>query len=201
MGHYRGRVDAWDVVNEPLAADGSLRRNFWLRELGPGYVADALRWAHEANPGARLYVNDFNIEGRSRKTHGMLALLKRLRDERVPVDGIGLQSHLTSSFHPGRAELRSTMRRYASLGLTVDVSEMDVATPAGPAGRAPAGADLPPRGGGVSRPAGLQPLHHLGLHRRVDLARHREAPAPVQRRGRAEARLARHPGRSAAVAA
>lgn len=128
VGHYRGRVDAWDVVNEPLAADGSPRRNFWLRELGPGYVADALRWAREANPGARLYVNDFNIEARSRKTHAMLALLKRLRDEGVPVDGIGLQSHLTSSFHPGRAELRSTMRRYAALGLTVDVSEMDVAT-------------------------------------------------------------------------
>jgi endo-1,4-beta-xylanase len=134
VSHYRGRVDAWEVVNEPLADDGSLRRNFWLRELGPGYVADALRWAREADPGARLYVNDFNIEGRSRKTHAMLMLLERLRDERVPVDGIGLQSHLTSSFHPGRAELRSTMRRYAALGLTVDVSEMDVAT--GPGRRA-----------------------------------------------------------------
>jgi endo-1,4-beta-xylanase len=126
VSRYRGRVDAWDVVNEPLADDGSLQRNFWKRELGPGYVADALRWAHEADPGARLYVNDFNIEGRSPKTRGMLALLKRLRAEGAPLDGIGLQTHLTTDFAPGRAELRAAMRRYAALGLAVDVSEMDV---------------------------------------------------------------------------
>ncbi|MBN1529332.1 MAG: endo-1,4-beta-xylanase [Thermoleophilaceae bacterium] len=131
VGHFRGRVDDWDVVNEPLAANGSLRRNLWLREIGPGYVADALRWAREANPRARLYVNEFNIEGRSRKTRGMLALLKGLRGDGVPLDGLGLQTHLTTSFNPGRAELRATMRRYAALGLAVDVSEMDVAAAPG----------------------------------------------------------------------
>ncbi len=130
VGRYRGRVDSWDVVNEPLAEDGSLRHNLWLRVLGPGYVSDALRWAHEADPGARLYVNDFNIEGRSPKTDGMHALLSRLRRERAPIDGVGLQTHLTLSSTPTGAQLRSTMRRYASLGLAVDISEMDV-----PAGR------------------------------------------------------------------
>ena len=50
MGRYRGRIESWDVVNEPLAEDGSLQHNLWRRVLGPGYVADALRWAHEADP-------------------------------------------------------------------------------------------------------------------------------------------------------
>ena len=130
MGRYRGRIESWDVVNEPLAEDGSLQHNLWRRVLGPGYVADALRWAHEADPGARLYVNDFNIEGRSPKTDGMLALLSRLRRERAPIDGIGLQSHLTLGSMPTAAQLRSTMRRFAALGLAVDISELDI-----PAGR------------------------------------------------------------------
>jgi endo-1,4-beta-xylanase len=136
VGRYRGKIESWDVVNEPLANDGSLRRNLWRRVLGPGYVAEALRWAHEADPGARLYVNDFNIEGRSPKTDGMHALLSRLRRERAPIDGVGLQTHLTISSSPTAAQLRSTMRRYAALGLAVDISEMDV--PAGPGRRAQA---------------------------------------------------------------
>jgi endo-1,4-beta-xylanase len=127
VGRYRGRVGSWDVVNEPLAPDGSLRRNLWARVLGPGYIADALRFAHDADPGARLYVNDFNIEGRSRKTDGMVALLERLRRRGLPLDGVGLQTHLTGSWRHSRAELRRTMHRYAALGLAVDISEMDVA--------------------------------------------------------------------------
>ena len=91
------------------------------------------------------------------------------------------------------------MRRYAALGLTVDVSEMDVAARPGRRAALATGADLPPGGGGVPRPAGLRPLHHLGLHGRLHLAGHREAPAPVQRRGRAEAGLAGDPDRPAAV--
>ena len=131
VGRYRGRIGSWDVVNEPLSGDGSLQPNLWRRVLGRDYVADALRWAHEADPGARLYVNDFNIEGRSAKTDGMLALLSRLRRERAPIDGVGLQTHLTVSSSPTRADLRSTMRRYAALGLAVDISEMDVVSGVG----------------------------------------------------------------------
>ena len=111
----------------------------------------------------------------------MLALLNRLRGDGVPLDGLGLQTHLTTSFHPGRAELRATMRRYASLGLAVDVSEMDVAATRGTAPHSSRRGST-----AASRPAatsGLQPLHHLGLHGRLHLAGHREAPAPVQCRG------------------
>jgi endo-1,4-beta-xylanase len=128
--HFRGRVATWDVVNEPLADDGSLRRSLWRRVLGPQYVALALRWAHAADPSARLLVNDYGIERAGRKADAMVALLRVLRSTRVPVDGVGLQSHLTTSWAPTATDLAATMRRYAALGLEVDVSELDVGLPA-----------------------------------------------------------------------
>ena len=96
--HFRGRVATWDVVNEPLADDGSLRPNVWRRVLGPAYLALALRWAHAADPAARLLVNDYGIERSGPKADGMARLLRALRAARVPVDGVGLQSHLTTSW-------------------------------------------------------------------------------------------------------
>jgi endo-1,4-beta-xylanase len=125
--HFRGRVESWDVVNEPLAEDGSLERSLWLEVLGERYIADALRWAHEADPAAKLYVNDYNIERPGRKADGMVALLADLRRRGAPLDGVGLQTHFTTTWRPSDAALRRTMRRYARLGLAVDVSEMDVA--------------------------------------------------------------------------
>jgi len=125
--HFRGRVGSWDVINEPLAADGSLRRNVWLRVLGRGYIADALRWAHAADPSARLYINEFDVERNGPKRRAMYRLLRGLKRQGVPLDGIGLQAHLTTQWHPGGRELRWVMGRYAALGLRVDVSELDVA--------------------------------------------------------------------------
>src|SRR5256885_1012509 len=61
--HYRGKVYSWDVVNEAFNEDGTYRETLWYKTLGPGYIADALRWAHQADPHAKLYVNDYNIEG------------------------------------------------------------------------------------------------------------------------------------------
>jgi endo-1,4-beta-xylanase len=130
--HFRGRVATWDVVNEPLADDGGvLRQNLWRQVLGPGYVALALRWARAADPTARLLINDYGIERAGRKADAMVGLLRALRAARVPVDGVGLQSHLTTSWAPSAADLAATMRRYAALGLEVDVSELDVGLPPG----------------------------------------------------------------------
>jgi endo-1,4-beta-xylanase len=129
--HFRGRVASWDVVNESLAEDGSLERSLWREVLGDGYIADALRWAHEADPAAELYVNDYNIERPGPKADGMFALLADLRRRGAPLDGVGLQTHLTTDWRPTPEELRRTMRRYARLGLAVDVSEMDVAAGGG----------------------------------------------------------------------
>jgi endo-1,4-beta-xylanase len=127
VSHFRGRVASWDVVNEPLTAGGRLRRSIWERVLGAGYVADALRWAHDADPQAQLYVNDFDLERPGPKSAAMYRLLRELRARQVPLDGIGLQAHLTPGWRPTADELRTIMRRYAELGLQVDISEMDVA--------------------------------------------------------------------------
>ena len=129
--HFRGRVATWDVVNEPLADDGSLRPNALAPGARAAYVALALRWAHAADPAARLLVNDYGIERSGPKADGMARLLRALRAARVPVDGVGLQSHLTTSWAPTAADLAATMRRYAALGLEVDVSELDVGLPPG----------------------------------------------------------------------
>jgi endo-1,4-beta-xylanase len=125
--HFRGRVESWDVVNEPLRPDGTPRSSIWRRVLGDGYIADALRWAHEADPGARLYVNEFDLERPGPKSRAMYRLLAGLVREGVPLDGIGLQAHLTPQWRPTGRQLRRVMRRYAGLGLRVDISEMDVA--------------------------------------------------------------------------
>src|SRR5690348_11165511 len=63
VGHFRGKIWQWDVVNEPFNEDGTLRTTMWYNALGPNYIADALRWAHEADPRAKLFLNDYNIEG------------------------------------------------------------------------------------------------------------------------------------------
>src|SRR5512133_4163316 len=63
VSHFRGRIYAWDVVNEAFDEDGTLRDTIWLRQLGPGYIAKASRWAHQADPHAKLYYNDYNLEG------------------------------------------------------------------------------------------------------------------------------------------
>jgi endo-1,4-beta-xylanase len=126
VGHFRGRIPSWDVVNEPLEGDGSLRRSIWQRVLGDDYIADALRWAHEADPNAKLFINEFNVERPGRKTDALVRLLAELRGAGVPVNAVGLQSHLSPGWRPSARELQETMRRFADLGLGVDISELDV---------------------------------------------------------------------------
>lgn len=125
-GHFRGRIWQWDVVNEPLDGNGNLlQNNLWFQALGPDYIADSLRWAHEADPRARLFLNDFNIEGIGPKSDGMYNLVKSLLAQGVPIGGVGFETHLTldgglpSSF-------QANLQRFADLGLDVDVTEMDV---------------------------------------------------------------------------
>ncbi|PWR08711.1 1,4-beta-xylanase [Micromonospora acroterricola] len=124
VSRYRGRVWAWDVVNEALDEDGSLRDTLWLRKLGPGYVADVFRWAHAADPGARLFINDYGVEGRTRKADGLLAMVRDLRRAGVPVDGVGFQSHLQWDDRP--RDLVGNLRRFAQLGVSVAITELDV---------------------------------------------------------------------------
>ncbi|NUR90425.1 MAG: endo-1,4-beta-xylanase [Nonomuraea sp.] len=127
MHRYAGKVGVWDVVNEAVAEDGTLRDSFWLRRLGPGYVADAFRWARAADPAAKLYINDFNAEWSNPKSDGLYALVKSLKAEGVPIDGVGFQTHVTTN--SGLTQLGATLARFAALGVDVAVTELDVRMP------------------------------------------------------------------------
>jgi endo-1,4-beta-xylanase len=126
-GHYRGRVLAWDVVNEAVADDGSgLRDTVFRQKLGDQYIADAFRLAREADPQALLFYNDYNGEGMNAKSNRIYELVKGLQAAGVPIDGVGLQMHVSANSRPSDASIAANMRRLADLGLLVNISEMDV---------------------------------------------------------------------------
>ncbi|MFG3201465.1 endo-1,4-beta-xylanase [Streptomyces sp. NPDC048192] len=123
--HYRGKVYSWDVVNEAFNEDGTYRETLWYKTLGPGYIADALRWAHEADPHAKLYLNDYNIEAVGPKSDAYYALVKDLKAKGVPLDGIGFQTHLALQYgYPTTIE--ENLRRFSALGLDTALTEVDV---------------------------------------------------------------------------
>ena len=125
--HFRGRVVAWDVVNEAVADDGSgLRDTIFRQKLGDQYIADAFRIARQADPQALLFYNDYGGEGLNQKSNRIYDLVQGLRAQGVPIDGVGLQMHVTASSPPSEASGASNMSRLASLGLLVNISEMDV---------------------------------------------------------------------------
>ena len=127
VGHYRGRVHAWDVVNEAVAdGGGSLRDTVFRQKLGDRYIADAFRLARETDPGALLFYNDYGGEGGTAKADRIYMLLQELLLQGVPVDGVGLQMHISATSRPSDAAIAANMRRLASLGLIVHISEMDV---------------------------------------------------------------------------
>ncbi|GGP75458.1 endo-1,4-beta-xylanase [Streptomyces melanogenes] len=123
--HYRGKVFAWDVANEIMSEDGTYRENLFYRTLGPGYIADALRWARAADPKAKLYLNDYNVEDIGAKSDAYYTLIKRLKADGVPVDGFGMQAHLALQYgFPGR--LPQNVQRFADLGVDVALTELDI---------------------------------------------------------------------------
>jgi endo-1,4-beta-xylanase len=123
-GRYRGAVYAWDVVNEPFAEDGSWRKSIWYEAMGPDYVAIALRAARAADPDAKLYVNDYNVETDGPKMRALLDLVASLKRDGVPIDGVGLQSHFVAGAAP--ADLSAVMAEFAALGVDVAVTELDL---------------------------------------------------------------------------
>src|SRR5712691_9004666 len=125
---YRGQVNIWDVVNEAVGDDGNLRASIWLRGIGPGYIDMAFQWAHEANPQARLFYNDYGGEGLGRKSDAIYTLVKGLLQRGVPFDGVGLQMHISLDRYPNAQDVLANMQRLAALGLEVQITEMDVKT-------------------------------------------------------------------------
>ena len=125
VSRFRGKIAAWDVVNEPFDDSGTLRDDVWSQALGPGYIADALRWAHAADPAAKLFINDYDIEGINAKSNAMYELVKSLKAAGVPIDGVGFQAHLEGTTGlPG--DFAANLQRFADLGVEVEVTELDV---------------------------------------------------------------------------
>lgn len=125
VGRYKGKIQSWDVVNEVLSDNGGLR-NVWYRDL----IGKAFRIAHEVDPDAKLYINDYNIEDGRPKTMEMLSLVKRLLSEGVPIHGVGFQCHFHTGWTPAAALLNS-MKLFTDLGLEVAVTEFDCAIKSG----------------------------------------------------------------------
>ena len=125
VGRYRGRIAAWDVVNEAFEDTGALRDTPWLRAIGPDYIALAFQFAHEADPEAVLFYNDYNAEGLGPKSDAVYELVSRLKADGVPIHGVGWQMHLMGSQMIG-SEFRRNGERLGELGLEVSITELDV---------------------------------------------------------------------------
>lgn len=128
VGRYKGRIGAWDVVNEAVDDKGVRRASsFWERSIGSDYIEVAFRAAHAADPEAKLFYNDYSIEWPGPKQDSVYALIKDLKDRGVPIHGIGFQGHFEAGGGtPSRQVLKSTFDRFAALGLTIHVTELDV---------------------------------------------------------------------------
>jgi endo-1,4-beta-xylanase len=126
VGRYRGRVDAWDVVNEAIMDHGALRDTIWRRVIGPEYIELAFRWAHEADPDALLFYNDYACEVLCIKSNAMYNMVQELQEQDVPIHGVGLQTHTSVAASLNAESMAKNIQRFADLGLVVHITEMDV---------------------------------------------------------------------------
>ncbi len=123
-GRYDRKVASWDVVNEALNEDGTMRKTIFLEKLGGDYVTEAFRLAQEAAPNTELYYNDYNIE-QPQKRAGCIALIKKIQAAGVRIDGVGIQGH----WHVGRVPLKDieeSILEFSALGLKVMFTELDI---------------------------------------------------------------------------
>jgi endo-1,4-beta-xylanase len=130
VGHFAtefpGVVAEWDVVNEPLNWNGTLRWNPWEQAMGPSYIATALEDAHAADPTARLVINELGAEAPGLKSRALLALATKLKESGVPLDAVGFEAHVSPETAPTLDQLLSLWRQYKQVGLDVEVTELDV---------------------------------------------------------------------------
>jgi endo-1,4-beta-xylanase len=145
VSHYGGDVFAWDVVNEAISDQTPanvpmLKDSIWYNSPGIGlsgtlFIEQAFRWAHQANPNAKLFYNDYGIEVTGPKSQALLVMLKDFKARGVPIDGVGLQMHVdTKAYYP--TTFPAALKTYTDLGLEVHISEMDVKIAVDSAGHA-----------------------------------------------------------------
>jgi endo-1,4-beta-xylanase len=130
---YDGSVYSWDVVNEALNEDGTLRNSIFLQKLGEDYVVEAFRLAQKAAPHTKLYYNDYNIE-QPKKRAGAIALIKKIQAAGVRIDGVGIQGHWRAAQVP-MADIEESIRAFSALGIEVMFTELDLSVLPNPGDR------------------------------------------------------------------
>ncbi|KAI0859148.1 family 10 glycosyl hydrolase [Xylaria cubensis] len=127
VGHYKGKCYAWDVVNEGLNDDGTYRANVFYNVLGDSYFALAFKAAAAADPAAKLYYNDYNIEGTGSKQASVVKIIGLVKNAGAKINGIGMQGHLIVGSAPSQSSLQSAMESYVAAGVTeVAYTELDI---------------------------------------------------------------------------
>jgi endo-1,4-beta-xylanase len=124
VGRYKGRIKGWDVVNEALNEDGTMRQSPWLRIIGDDFAVKAFEYAHAADPAAELYYNDYNLATPT-KRDGAIALVKRIRAAGIPVAAIGSQDHHKLDW-PSAALVDSMFMAFRAAGVHGNVTELDI---------------------------------------------------------------------------
>ena len=124
VGRYKGRIKGWDVVNEAIEANGTMRQSKWLKIIGEDYVAKAFEFAHEADPNAQLYYNDYSLENEPKRS-GAIELIKKLQAVGIPVAAVGLQGHNRLNW-PTVEQQDATIAAFAKLGIKVNITELDL---------------------------------------------------------------------------
>lgn len=133
MGRYKGKIAEWDVVNEAFNDDGSLRDDAWKQKLGNDYIAMCFQWAHEADPSAKLFYNDYSMEsfdaangGKAAKAQAVLDMVKDFKARGIPIDGVGFQTHSSGEYPGTGPAIKAMMQKLGQLGVQVEVTELDV---------------------------------------------------------------------------
>ncbi len=124
VGRYKGRVHSWDVVNEAVLDDGAYRNSKFYQILGKDFIKLAFQFAHEADPDAELYYNDFSM-AKPGKRAGVVKMVKELQDQGIRIDGIGMQGHIGLE-HPEIEEFEKSIHAFSDLGVQVMVTELDL---------------------------------------------------------------------------
>jgi endo-1,4-beta-xylanase len=124
VGRYKGKIGGWDVVNEALNEDGTLRESPWEKIIGDDYILKAYQFAHEADPQTELYYNDYSLEN-APKREGAIALIKKLQAAGIPIAGVGLQGHYKMDW-PATAQVDETIKAFSKLGVKVMITELDM---------------------------------------------------------------------------
>jgi endo-1,4-beta-xylanase len=129
VSHYKGKLYCWDVVNEAVSDSGptnELKHNVWYPAI-PNYIDLAHQWAREADPNVKLFYNDYSAEGMNSKSNAIYNMVKSMKQRGIPIDGVGLQMHISTTGYPSPDDVKANIQRLGALGLEVHITEMDVA--------------------------------------------------------------------------